>query len=344
MKTIDLRSDTVTLQPKEMIDAMANAEVGDDVYREDPTINRLEEKAAKLVGKPAALFVLSGVMGNQLAIRSQTHHGDAALVGASSHLYTHETGAIAAFSGVLPVPCSNVDDCIYPEDIEAHTEGPDIHVPPITLLCMENALGNGTVVPLELMKANYAMAKERGWNVHLDGARLFNAALALGKTPAEIAHYTDTVSFCLSKGLSAPVGSILAGPKETIEKARRYRKMIGGGIRQGGYLAAAGIYALDHMVGRLSEDHENARYLADGLSKIPGIELELDKVQINMVFFKINVPNYDAKSLRKYLQKNGVVTLPPEHGQYRFVTHYGITKDDCDTVIHLIKEYLKSKI
>ena len=343
MKMIDLRSDTVTLQPDEMIACMANAEVGDDVYGEDPTINRLEETAAKLVGKPAALFVLSGVMGNQLAVRSQTHHGDAILVGANAHLYTHETGAITAISGVLPIPVSNDDDRIYPEDIEHNTEGPDIHVPPVTLLCMENALGNGTVVPPELMKANYAMAKERGWNVHLDGARLFNAALALGKEASEIAHYTDTVSFCLSKGLSAPVGSILAGPKETIEKARRYRKMFGGGIRQGGYLAAAGLYALEHMRARLAEDHENAKYLAESLSAIPGIDTDLSKVQINMVFFSIDIPNYDAKSLRKFLYKNGVNTLPPSHGQYRFVTHYGITREDCDTVLKLIREYLSSR-
>lgn len=341
MKKIDVRSDTVTRQPEEMIQAMACAEVGDDVYRDDPTVNELEKAAARIAGKPDALFVLSGTMGNQLAIKSQTSPSDRVLIGAHGHSFTHEAGAPGLLSGVNMFPISNPDDRIYPEDIAGNITSSDIHEPHTSLLVLENALSNGTVVPVELMKADYATAKEAGLCVHLDGARLFNAAVFLHCDVREITSYADTVMFCLSKGLCAPVGSILAGPTETIEKARRYRKMIGGGIRQGGYLAACGLYALEHMVDRLEEDHRNAKYLARELAKIPQIELEPDMVEINMVFFRITKPRYDEKKFLRHLSSRGILCNPPEKGTYRFVTHWGVTQEDCAFLAGAVRQYLE---
>ena len=257
-KIIDIRSDTVTQPTPEMRRVMAEAPVGDDVYGDDPTVNRLEALAAEKSGKEAALFVPSGTMGNQLAIMTHTKRGDDVICGRNAHVFVHEVGAAAVLSGVILNPVDSPDDIIYPELLERAIREDDIHCPPTTLLCIENALATGKVVPLEVMERVYDTAKAHGLSVHMDGARLFNAAGALGVDPAAITKYTDTVMFCLSKGLCAPVGSILAGSREFINRARKNRKVLGGAMRQCGILAAAGILALTEMPAHLREDHENA--------------------------------------------------------------------------------------
>ncbi len=342
MKLIDLRSDTVTLQPAEMIEAMSKAIVGDDVYGEDPAINELEALACKITGKKAALFVLSGVMGNEIALMSQTNQGDVVLLSEDAHIANHESGAPAVLAKVNLRTINNPDHLIYPEDIHNHkTDSNDILQPKTSLLVEENALSDGTVMPLALMKANYAYAKENELSVHLDGARLFNAALSLGVDVKDICNYCDTVMFCLSKGLCAPIGSILAGPSETINKARKFRKMLGGGIRQGGYLAQAGIYALQHQIPQLKKDHENAQYLVNKLKNLREISCDPAKVQINLIYFSINKPNFDHKKFVHYLKSNRIIINPSEHDQYRFATHYLVTREDCDYIYQIVESYFK---
>ena len=340
MRWIDLRSDTVTLQPQSMRDAMYNAEVGDDVYEDDPTMRELEVLAANIVGKEAAAFVCSGTMGNQLAIMSQTNRGDQIIVGSNAHIVVHEVGAAAVLSGVNLKTVSNRNDWIYPDDIIKQNTPDDIHMPRTSLLCLENALANGTVVSLYNMKKCYQTAKQLGLNIHLDGARIFNAAQYLGCDVKEIAQYTDSVMFCLSKGLCAPVGSILAGNRNFIKTVKRNRKMIGGGLRQSGYLGACGIIALNDMTKRLEEDHQNAQFLATELSQLESIEVNLESVQINMVFFDIKKPNFDHDAFNQYLLDNGIKSGGYSSDGYRFVTHYGITRQDIETTINVIKNYL----
>ena len=342
MNTIDLRSDTVTQQPQSMREAMYHAIVGDDVYEEDPTIIELEELAAKMMGKEAAAFVCSGTMGNQLAIMSHTQRGDQILLGENSHVMVHEVGAPAILSSVTMRTIFNENDMIYPEDISKYTTDDDIHVPKTSLLCLENALANGTVVSLENMKSCYHTAKELGLNIHLDGARIFNAAEYLGCEVSEIASYADSVMFCLSKGLCAPVGSMLVGTHEFIKKAKKNRKLLGGGMRQAGFLAACGLIAINEMPKRLKEDHENAQYLASELQTINGFELNKDNVHINMLFFKVDIPNFDYKNFQEYLLSNNIkIGAYSVTEGYRFVTHYGIGKEDIDIAIKTIKDYFK---
>lgn len=340
-KIIDFRSDTVTKPTKEMRQAMFEAEVGDDVYEDDPTINLLQKKAAKMLHKEDACFVTSGTMGNLLSILTHTNRADEIIIGKNYHPITHEVGGMAAIAQVLPRMIDNPNDFIYPQDIRNAMRPDDIHEPCTTLLCMENALSNGTVMPLEIMKENYEVAKSLGLNVHLDGARLFNAATALGCDVSELADCADSVTFCLSKGLCAPVGSIVCGSHEFINKLRRNRKRIGGGMRQAGILGATGIIALDIMTKRLKEDHDNAKYLAERLNEIPCIEVEEKKVQINMVFFKINKPGFDSVLLQEEMLKKSIKINPADHGVMRFVTHHDINRDDIDRTIDLMKVYLK---
>ena len=339
MRYIDLRSDTVTMPTDEMRKAMAEALVGDDVYGDDPTINKLEELAARMVGKEAALFVPSGTMGNQLAIMSHTSYGDEIIVGANSHIVVHEVGAAARLSGVSYALVDNPDDRIYAEDVIKKIRTDDIHHPKTGLVCLENALANGTVVPLDIMKDAYESAKANGIPVHTDGARLFNAATALGVDASEIAKYTDSVMFCLSKGLCAPVGSMLAGSKEFINKARRMRKLLGGGMRQAGILAAAGIIALEKMTKRLHEDHENIKYMAEKLLEMPEISLKPENVQIDMVYFDIVKEGFDAAAFTDYLFNNGVKINNDWPLEFRYVAHNDISREDIDKVIGLMKEY-----
>ncbi|MEA4960454.1 low-specificity L-threonine aldolase [Lutispora sp.] len=340
MRYIDLRSDTVTMPTAEMRKAMFEAEVGDDVYGDDPTINRLERLAADIVGKEAAIFVASGTMGNQLGVMTHTVRGDEIILGENAHIAVHEVGAAAVLSGVQLRTIKSSDDILYPELVEKAIRSDDIHEPRTGLICLENALANGTVVPLEVMKKVYELAVKRGIPVHLDGARLFNAAAALGVTAADIAQYTDSVQFCLSKGLCAPVGSILAGTRAFINRARKNRKLLGGGMRQAGFLAAAGIIALQDMTKRLGEDHENARYLGKRLLEIPGIELNPDKIQINMVFFKLNRPDFDPNLLVSKFFDKGIKINGEEGGLFRFVTNNDVNKQDIDFVINTMKKIL----
>ena len=323
MKILDLRSDTVTQPTPQMREAIASALVGDDVYGDDPTVNELERQAAERLGKEAALFVSSGTMGNLLGVQSQTQRGDEVILGARSHL--------AQICQCMGRTIDNPDDRIYPEDIRQAIRPDDIHEPPTTLLCLENALSNGTVVPLELMRQDYAAAKEAGLNVHLDGARLFNAATALGVNAAELAACADSVTFCLSKGLCAPVGSMLCGTKEFIARARRNRKRIGGGLRQAGFLAAAGLIAMNQMSLRLGEDHANAKTLAAMLAELDGVAVAKDQLDINMIFLTLNGLAASERFVDA-LKEQGILINGADHGVYRLVTHWGIETADLPRI------------
>lgn len=340
MRYVDLRSDTVTQPTEEMRNAMVNAIVGDDVYGDDPTIILLEEKAAKAVGKEAALFVPSGTMGNQLSIMTHTRRGDEIIVGEHCHIVQHEVGAAAVLSGVQLRTIKGHNDMMDSEAVESAIREDDIHCPETTLVCMENALANGMVMPVENMKKIYDTAKKHNLSVHLDGARLFNAATYLNVDAKEITKYTDSVMFCLSKGLCAPVGSMLAGSKSFIDKARKNRKLLGGGMRQAGFLAAAGIVALEKMTKRLNIDHENAKYLAKKLMEIPGIKLNPDNVHINMVFFDISALEIKSDALVAGLFAKGIKINGEEDGLMRFVTNNDVTREDIDYTIKCMKELI----
>lgn len=338
MRWIDLRSDTVTLQPEEMKRAMIEARVGDDVYEDDPATKELEDYAAKLLGKEEALFVPSGTFANQLAIMTHTRRGDEIIIGQGAHIQAHEVGAAAALAGVQLKTVPVHLNLIELEDVrQAIRDLNDVHYPETALICMENALGNGCVLSLENMKEIRALAVEHKIPVHLDGARLFNAALALGVSAKTLAAQSDTVNICLSKGLAAPMGSLLAGSEVFIRKARKNRKRMGGGMRQTGYMAAAGLYALTHMVERLQEDHENAIYLSERLGEIPGVEVMKHHRDINMVFFRIPQNLIRESVFLSKLQEAGIKSNGTEDGEYRFVTHYGVEREDLDTVIDVMK-------
>lgn len=340
LRYIDLRSDTVTQPTEEMRKAMAEAIVGDDVYGDDPTVNLLEERAAALAGKEAALFVPSGTMGNQLAVMSHTKRGDEIIVEENCHIVQHEVGATAVLSGVQLRTVRGNNGIMDPEDVEKAIRGEDIHYPETGLICMENALSNGKIVSLEAMEKIYQVAAKYSIPVHTDGARLFNAAAGLGKDVKEITRYTDSVMFCLSKGLCAPVGSMLAGSKSFIDKARKYRKLLGGGMRQAGILAAAGLIALDTMSKRLHIDHENAKYMAARLAEIPGIKLEPESVEINMVFFDMQDTGVEPDRLVSALFEKGIKINDAENGVMRYVTNNDVSRGDIDYVIGCMKEII----
>lgn len=290
-KWIDLRSDTVTQPTQEMREAMYRAQVGDDVYGDDPTMNELERKAAEMLGKEAALFMASGTMGNAVAVMSHIQRGNEVILSDTAHIVAHEVGGAAVLSQAFIRTLHFKDGLFDAEQIRAAIrDRSNIHYPYTGLICVEEPLATGKVVPLERLQKVYQMAKEENIPVHMDGARIFNAATALGVDVKEIAACTDSVMFCLSKGLCAPVGSMLVGSKEYIERARRNRKMLGGGMRQCGFLAAAGLIALEVMTKRLQEDHDNAKYMAQHLQKMPGVTLDMNSVEINMVFFKLDAP------------------------------------------------------
>lgn len=336
MNYIDLRSDTVSVPTDNMLKAMQTSPIGDDVYDDDPTAKELEDLAAKTTGKEAALFCPSGTMANQLAIMTHTRRGDEIIAHHDSHIIIHEVGAASVISQVGYSAISS--DYITAEDVKKAIRPDDIHAPSTGLLCLENALGNGTVIPLDIMAGAYAEAKKAGIPTHLDGARLFNAAIYLEVDPKEIAKQTDTLMFCLSKGLCAPVGSMLCGSADFIKRARKNRKLLGGGMRQIGGLCGAGILAITEQVDQLKIDHDNAKYLATELSKIPGIIIDIAKVHINMVFF--DFVGIDHISFMDYLLKNGVKANNAYGDNYRFVTHRTVTRSDIDIVIKLIKDFL----
>ncbi|MGL4666706.1 MAG: low-specificity L-threonine aldolase [Saezia sp.] len=339
---IDLRSDTVTRPTALMRQRMAEAEVGDDVYGDDPTVSELEAMASRLMGKEAAMFVPSGTMGNQLAIMTHTRPGDEMIAGKRSHVIAHEVGAPARLSGVGYALVDSGDNMIRPDDIRQNVRPARLMSAPTTLLCLENALSDGNVVPLDVMMSTYACAKEYGLAVHLDGARIFNAALALGVEEKEIAKASDSVMFCLSKGLCAPIGSVLCGSSDFIARARKNRKMLGGGMRQAGIIAAAGICALEEMTQRLQEDHDNALYLADLLEEIPGIFVHRACLKINMVFWTVDIPSFDEASFIKFMaQKNILCNGCEVPREYRFVTHHDVSKEQLQTAVAALQEYVR---
>lgn len=340
MRYIDLRSDTVTQPTQSMRDAMYVAEVGDDVYSDDPTVNKLEALAAGMLGKEAALFVPSGTMGNQLALMSHTSRGDEILVSADCHIFMHEVGAAAVLSGANLRQLSFVNGVYDAALIGKAIRPDDIHEPKTALICMENALANGRVVPLKNMEEVYSLARKHEIPVHLDGARLFNAAAALDVNVKEITKYCDTVSCCLSKGLCAPVGSVLAGDNAAIARARKYRKMLGGGMRQCGILAAAGIISLNEMTRRLKEDHDNAKYMAEKLNALNGVEVDLDSVQINMVFFRVDRPASVIESLPEKMLDRGIKINGEELGEFRFVTSNDVSRDDIEYAVDTFAELI----
>jgi len=330
---IDLRSDTVTKPTPGMRQAMANAEVGDDVYGEDPTVNRLEAMAAGLLGKEAGLFVPTGVMGNQLCLRLHTQPGDEVIVEGSAHLIRYEGGSASSMSGVQLCCVSGTRGLLSPEAVAKAIRRPDLHTPSTTLLCLEQThnVGGGSVYSLETIERIAGIARQHDVALHLDGARLFHAVVKTGVDAAEYAKVFDTVSFCLSKGLGAPVGSIVVSDAARIQKLRRLRKIFGGGMRQVGILAAAGIYALDHHIARLAEDHEHARQLAILLQAIPGIEIDVDAVETNIMMFQVPCSAKTTDMILAECREAGVLLNAIGDRAFRVVTHLDVSGDDMDT-------------
>ncbi len=332
---IDLRSDTVTHPTARMRRAMAEAEVGDDVIGEDPTVNRLQAVAAERLGKEDALFVPSGTFGNQLALFTHCQRGEEVVLSEGSHVVQHEAGAAAIIAGVQLRTLRTARPWPAWEEIAPRLRvGDDIHYPRTGLVELENALSNGEVMPLEELQRVREGLGAHGVPIHLDGARLFNAALALGVGAERIAACVDSVMFCLSKGLCAPVGSLLVGEREFIRLARRRRKIMGGGLRQVGVLAAAGLVSLEEMVGRLEEDHRHARELAAALQETGVLEVVPRPVRINMLFTRFSEPRLAGREDRfvAALKEEGILTYPPEDGWVRFVTHHDVSGEDLRTV------------
>jgi threonine aldolase len=318
---------------------MAVAEVGDDVYGDDPTVNRLEELGAEMTGKEAAVFVPSGTFGNQLALFTWCRRGTEVVLGEDCHILTHEAGAASVIAGVQTRPVPAPDGILSPA-LRGRLRKRDLHSPETSLICLENAGSQGRVAPLAEMDAVRKIADEWGLPVHLDGARIFNAAAALGTDPRTIAARSDSVMFCLSKGLCAPVGSLLAGPGDFVKEARMKRKIMGGGMRQAGILAAAGIIALTKQVSSLAEDHRRAKKLAEGLKDIPGIEVRPEEVDINMIFFSY-APAAEQNTADKIVRafaKNQIRINPPDEGKFRFCTHYWIGDAEAEAILKASRE------
>jgi len=337
---IDIRSDTVTQPTQKMREAMYKAVVGDDVYEDDPTIKELENLSAEITGKEAALFVPSGTFGNQLALFTHCKRGNEVILSDKSHIIDHEVGAASVIASVQlrTVECDGgiIPLCEIKKRVRKAED--DIHFPNTDLICLENAHSSGTVIPIEKMKEIYQYALKNHIAVHLDGARLFNAATFLNVDPKEITKYADSVMFCLSKGLCAPVGSVLAGTRDFIEKARKKRKIMGGGLRQAGFLGAAGLVALEEMIKPLKNDHENAKKLAIEMVKIPQIELDLEKVQINMIFFKLK--RVDTKYIKEFFYKREIKINGPENGELRFVTNHWVKEKDISYIVKVLNEFI----
>jgi threonine aldolase len=343
MRVIDLRSDTVTLPTDEMRQAMSKAELGDDVFGEDPTVNRLEEMAANLMGKEAALFTPSGTMSNLIAVLTHARPGNEILLGSESHMFWYEVGGASTLGNVVMRTIPNDrDGRISPDVVTEAIRLENIHNPPTTLLCLENTHNrcSGAVLTDDYTSAVTELAHRKRLKVHLDGARIFNASVALKISARKLAKPADSVSFCLSKGLSAPVGSLLCGSWEFVEKARKWRKMLGGGMRQAGAIAAAGIIALEKMVDRLADDHATAKRLALGLASIPTITVNPERVQTNIVVFKLpaNIPSAEFFPQAKI---RGVKLLDRSKQEVRAVTHRQINAIDIDEVLNHIEFLIK---
>jgi len=343
MPFIDLRSDTVTLPTPAMREAMAAAEVGDDVLGEDPTINRLEAMAAERVGKEAALFVASGTMGNLASVLIHCGRGDEIIIGDQAHLFLLEAGSVSAVGGIHSRQVPNQPDATLDlAQVEAAIRPADDHFPRTRLICLENThnrCGGACLTP-DYMGQVRALADRHNLRIHLDAARVFNAAVALGVDVRELTRDADSLSFCLSKGLSAPVGSLVCGSGDFVREARRARKVLGGGMRQGGIIAAAGIVALEDMIDRLAEDHVNARRLAEGLADIPGIALDPSRVQTNMVFFDLEEGAPNAAEFCGRIAERGVKMGPTGGQRIRAVTHYGIEAEHIEQALAVVAQVM----
>ncbi len=338
MKTIDLRSDTVTRPTEEMREIMARAEVGDDVYSEDPTVNRLEKCAAEMTGFEDAVFATSGTQANLIGIMSHCQRGDEYIVGQQAHTYKYEGGGAAVLGSIQPQPLEFEDDSTLDlNKVEEKIKADDYHFARTRLLCLENTQ-NGKTLPLDYLQKASNFTKRKNLKLHLDGARLFNAVVMQGVAVTEVTQWFDSLSICLSKGLGAPVGSLLCGTAEFITEARKWRKMVGGGMRQAGIVAAAGLYALENNIERLAEDHKNVQILAEGLSDLEGLTVQQAGAQTNMVF--ISLEEDKAKQLTLFLREKGILITPGK--MIRLVTHLDITAEDIVFVIKEIRHFFEN--
>jgi threonine aldolase len=342
---IDLRSDTVTLPTEEMLEAIRHAELGDDVYGEDPTVNNLEEIAARKLGKEAALLVTSGTQANLVSLMSNTKRGDMVILEAESHIYWYEVGGLSSIAGLLPWPINSNLGALNPKDIEVAIRPKDIHYPDTTLICIENTHNRfgGTTISPNQIKAIKDIAKAHSLKLYMDGARIFNAAVAMKVDVKEFTRHVDNLMFCLSKGLSCPIGSIVVGSQEFIERARKTRKILGGGMRQAGVIAAPGIIALEKMINRLEDDHRNARLLAEGLAKIKGISINLETVQTNIVHFDVSGLGVASDQFIAELKGYNILALTRDKNRVRMVTHRGIEKEHIEKTLNAV-ESVKKKL
>lgn len=337
---IDLRSDTVTKPSKAMLEAMLTAKLGDDVFEEDPTVNELQEKCAKLTGKEAALFVTTGVMGNQLAIKCHTIPGDEVIVESESHILNYETGSPAVISNIQLLAIKGDMGILRADEIEKYIRTSEYYFPVTKLICLENThnRAGGVIQPVEVISEISELAKESGIKLHLDGARIFNACVETGVSIREYADYFDSVSFCFSKGLGCPIGSILCGDKDFIEMARKWRKILGGGMRQSGILAAAAIYSLDNSVERLKEDNDNAKLFAYEISKLHGINVDLKSVQTNIVIFSSTI--FQKNVFMNKAKEKGLLISSGSYDNMRVVFHCDVSKKEAMKAVEIFKELI----
>ena len=336
---IDFRSDTVTLPTEEMMEAIGSAELGDDVFREDPTVNRLEQLSAEKMGKEAALLVTSGTQANLISLMSNSNRGKLVMLEAESHIYWYEVGGISNIAGLLPWPVKSAFGVLDPEDIEATIRPRNIHFPEPSLICIENTHNRhgGTIITPLQIEAISEVSHRYGLKLYMDGARIFNAAVALKVDVKEFTKHVDNLMFCLSKSLCCPVGSLLVGTCDFIERSRKFRKILGGGMRQAGIIAAPGIVALEKMIDRLKEDHRNAENLAKGIAKIEGIQINLKFVQTNIVCFDITGLGISTDYFVLKLKENGILALPLNKKKVRMVTHRGIEKEHIKKSVEVIE-------
>jgi threonine aldolase len=349
---IDLRSDTITLPTPEMREAMRSSKLGDDVFHDDPTVNELEEKAAKRVGKEAAVLVTSGTQGNIVSVLSQSKPGGMAIIEAEAHVYHYEAGSICALAGVYPKLVPGDRGVLSPEAVEAAIPPPDAHFPQPMLLCIENThnRASGSVTTVERTRALANAGHAHGLKVHLDGARIFNASVALGCDVRDLTRDADTVTFCLSKGLSAPIGSLVCGTRQLVDEARRHRKRLGGAMRQAGIIAAPGLIALEKMVARLAEDHATAKTIGQGAAKIGGLGIDPAHVESNIVIFSVGRPGgiadapkaLTSQALQKALHDRKVRALSIDPRRMRMVTNRHVTRQDADEVVGRLEDAVRS--
>ncbi len=340
MGYIDLRSDTVTLPTRAMREAIAAAELGDDVFREDPTVNRLEERAAEVLGQEAGLLVTSGTQGNLVSLLAQSHPGDEVILEADSHIYNNEVAGLSRVAGLIPRLLPGYHGAFTGEQVEEALRPLNVHFPRTRVVCLENThnAAGGTVLSLSQQREITGVAAEHGLRVHVDGARIFNAAVALGVPASTLTEGVDSLTFCLSKGLSCPVGSVVVGSQAFIEEARRARKLLGGGMRQAGIIAAAGLVALDTMVDRLAEDHDTAHFLAKGVDGFPGLEVDLDSVQSNIVLFDVGGLGTTSAEFAAELHERGLGVTTKGVNLVRCVTHRGIEAEHIEQALKILEE------